>query len=269
MSYLFTSESVSEGHPDKVSDQVSDAIIDNFLAFDPDSKVACETLVTTGQVVLAGEVKTQTYLDVQKIARDVINKIGYTKGELLRAGYSAKQAGYNTEKPAVAKPAAHHYARRDNNMPHRNSENSASNISGSASLPAIGSNSPEARLRAIQKLQQEELNRQQQRDMMQQMQGQMSLQAQKMMAALSNHSTQAYAQGMQVPAVGAAAGVGKGGVAKLTGPVIKAGTIMFAVLDTGINSDEKSPILAEMENSGEIKIVGASYAVETGEVTFL
>lgn len=169
-----------------------------------------------------------------------LRTVGYTKGELLRAGYSAKQAGYNTEKPAVAKPAA----RRDNNMPHRNSENSASNISGSASLPAIGSNSPEARLRAIQKLQQEELNRQQQRDMMQQMQGQMSLQAQKMMAAWSNHSTQAYAQGMQMPAVGAAAGVGKGGVAKLTGPVIKAGTIMFAVLDTGINSDEKSPILA-------------------------
>ena len=70
MSYLFTSESVSEGHPDKVSDQISDALIDNFMAFDPQSKVACETLVTTGQVVLAGEVKTNTYLDVQKIARD-------------------------------------------------------------------------------------------------------------------------------------------------------------------------------------------------------
>ena len=79
MSYLFTSESVSEGHPDKVADQISDALIDNFLAFDPESKVACETLVTTGQVVLAGEVKSTTYLDVQKIARDVINKIGYTK----------------------------------------------------------------------------------------------------------------------------------------------------------------------------------------------
>ena len=81
MSYLFTSESVSEGHPDKVSDQISDALIDNFLAFDPDSKVACETLVTTGQVILAGEVKSKTYLDVQRIARDVIEKIGYTKAE--------------------------------------------------------------------------------------------------------------------------------------------------------------------------------------------
>lgn len=79
MSYLFTSESVSEGHPDKVADQISDALIDNFLAFDKNSKVACETLVTTGQVILAGEVKSETYLDVQKIARDVINKIGYTK----------------------------------------------------------------------------------------------------------------------------------------------------------------------------------------------
>ena len=88
MSYLFTSESVSEGHPDKVSDQISDALIDNFLAFDPDSKVACETLVTTGQVVLAGEVKSNTYLDVQKIARDVINKIGYTKSEYMFDGSS-------------------------------------------------------------------------------------------------------------------------------------------------------------------------------------
>lgn len=83
MPYLFTSESVSEGHPDKVSDQISDALIDNFLAFDPNSKVACETLVTTGQVVLAGEVKTNTYLDVQKIARSVIAKIGYTKSEYM------------------------------------------------------------------------------------------------------------------------------------------------------------------------------------------
>ena len=83
MSYLFTSESVSEGHPDKVSDQISDALIDNFMAFDPTSKVACETLVTTGQVVLAGEVKTNTYLDVQKIAREVITKIGYTKAEYM------------------------------------------------------------------------------------------------------------------------------------------------------------------------------------------
>ncbi len=80
MAYLFTSESVSEGHPDKVADQISDSLIDHFLAFDPEAKVACETLVTTGQVVLAGEVKSQVYLDVQKIARDVINKIGYTKG---------------------------------------------------------------------------------------------------------------------------------------------------------------------------------------------
>ncbi|MCR9063422.1 MAG: methionine adenosyltransferase [Cytophagales bacterium] len=83
MSYLFTSESVSEGHPDKVADQISDALIDNFLAFDPNSKVACETLVTTGQVVLAGEVNTKTYLDVQSIARDVIKKIGYTKAEYM------------------------------------------------------------------------------------------------------------------------------------------------------------------------------------------
>jgi len=88
MAYLFTSESVSEGHPDKVADQISDALIDNFLAFDPESKVACETLVTTGQVVLAGEVKSQTYLDVQKIARDVINKIGYTKSEYMFDGNS-------------------------------------------------------------------------------------------------------------------------------------------------------------------------------------
>lgn len=88
MAYFFTSESVSEGHPDKVSDQISDALIDNFLAFDPDSKVACETLVTTGQTVLAGEVKSTTYLDVQKIARDTINKIGYTKGEYQFSGDS-------------------------------------------------------------------------------------------------------------------------------------------------------------------------------------
>jgi S-adenosylmethionine synthetase len=88
MAYLFTSESVSEGHPDKVADQISDALIDNFLAFDPQSKVACETLVTTGQVVLAGEVKSSVYLDVQKIARDVINKIGYTKGEYQFDGNS-------------------------------------------------------------------------------------------------------------------------------------------------------------------------------------
>lgn len=83
MPYLFTSESVSEGHPDKVADQISDALIDNFLAYDPQSKVACETLVTTGQVVLAGEVKSKAYLDVQDIARDVIKKIGYTKSEYM------------------------------------------------------------------------------------------------------------------------------------------------------------------------------------------
>ena len=88
MAYLFTSESVSEGHPDKVADQISDALIDNFLAFDKDSKVACETLVTTGQVFLAGEVKSNTYLDVQKIARDTINKIGYTKGAYMFDGNS-------------------------------------------------------------------------------------------------------------------------------------------------------------------------------------
>ncbi|WP_438710138.1 methionine adenosyltransferase [Aquimarina muelleri] len=88
MAYLFTSESVSEGHPDKVADQISDALLDNFLAFDPDSKVACETLVTTGQVVLAGEVKSKTYLDVQHIAREVINTIGYTKGAYQFSGDS-------------------------------------------------------------------------------------------------------------------------------------------------------------------------------------
>lgn len=88
MAYLFTSESVSEGHPDKISDQISDALLDNFLAFDPNAKVACETLVTTGQVVLAGEVKSNTYLDVQQIARDVINKIGYTKGAYQFSGDS-------------------------------------------------------------------------------------------------------------------------------------------------------------------------------------
>jgi len=88
MPYLFTSESVSEGHPDKVADQISDALIDNFLAFDKDSKVACETLVTTGLTVLSGEVKSEAYLDVQQIARDVINKIGYTKGEYMFDGNS-------------------------------------------------------------------------------------------------------------------------------------------------------------------------------------
>lgn len=83
MPYLFTSESVSEGHPDKVADQISDNLVDHFLAFDPSSKVACETLVTTGQVVLAGEVKSKTYLDVQQLARDVIERIGYTKSEYM------------------------------------------------------------------------------------------------------------------------------------------------------------------------------------------
>ncbi len=88
MGYLFSSESVSEGHPDKVADQISDAILDNFLALDPTSKVACETLVTTGQVVLAGEVKTNAYVDVQSVARRVINRIGYTKGEYMFDGNS-------------------------------------------------------------------------------------------------------------------------------------------------------------------------------------
>ncbi len=90
MPYLFTSESVSEGHPDKVSDQISDALVDHFIAFDPSSKVACETLVTTGQVVCAGEVKSKTYLDVQQIARDVIERIGYTKSEYM---FEAKSCG--------------------------------------------------------------------------------------------------------------------------------------------------------------------------------
>jgi len=88
MSYLFTSESVSEGHPDKVADQISDAILDEFLAFDPWSKVACETLVTTGQVVVAGEVRSKTYIDVQHVAREVINKIGYTNSEYQFEGKS-------------------------------------------------------------------------------------------------------------------------------------------------------------------------------------
>ena len=88
MGYLFTSESVSEGHPDKVADQISDAIVDRFLAFDPKSKVACETLVTTGQVVLAGEVRSDAYIDVQEVARRVINRIGYTKGEYRFEGDS-------------------------------------------------------------------------------------------------------------------------------------------------------------------------------------
>ena len=83
MSYLFTSESVSEGHPDKIADQISDALIDHFLAYDSTSKVACETLVTTGQVVLGGEVKSSAYLDVQEIAREVIRKIGYTRSEYM------------------------------------------------------------------------------------------------------------------------------------------------------------------------------------------
>ena len=78
MPYLFTSESVSEGHPDKVADQISDSLVDHFLAFDENSKVACETIVTTGQVILVGEVKSKTYLDVQQISRDVIERIGYT-----------------------------------------------------------------------------------------------------------------------------------------------------------------------------------------------
>ena len=94
MSYLFTSESVSEGHPDKIADQISDALIDNFLAFDKDSKVACETLVTTGQVILAGEVKSSVYLNIQSIARDVIKKIGYNKSEYLFDGNSCGILSY-------------------------------------------------------------------------------------------------------------------------------------------------------------------------------
>ena len=88
MGYLFTSESVSEGHPDKVADQISDAVLDKLLAFDPSSKVACETLVTTGQVVMAGEIKTEAYVDLQRIAREVINRIGYTKSEYMFEGNS-------------------------------------------------------------------------------------------------------------------------------------------------------------------------------------
>ena len=88
MGYLFTSESVAEGHPDKVADQISDAVLDKILAFDPESKVACETLVTTGQVVLAGEIKTNAYVDLQRIAREVINRVGYTKGEYMFEGNS-------------------------------------------------------------------------------------------------------------------------------------------------------------------------------------
>jgi S-adenosylmethionine synthetase len=100
MSYYFTSESVSEGHPDKVSDQISDALLDNFLAFDPSSKVACETLVTTGQIVLAGEVKSDTYVDLQQVARDVVNKIGYTKAELTELkNDQAEYIGVTVEGP--------------------------------------------------------------------------------------------------------------------------------------------------------------------------
>lgn len=88
MGYLFTSESVSEGHPDKVADQISDAVLDRIIAFDPDAKVACETLVTTGQTIVAGEIKTKTYVDVQQIAREVINEIGYTKSEYMFDGNS-------------------------------------------------------------------------------------------------------------------------------------------------------------------------------------
>ena len=105
MAYFFTSESVSEGHPDKVADQISDALIDHFLAFDSSSsKVACETLVTTGQVVLAGEVKSTTYLDVQKIARETINKIGYTKGEYMFDGNSCGVFECHTRAVAGHKP---------------------------------------------------------------------------------------------------------------------------------------------------------------------
>src|SRR5437667_9853888 len=104
MPYLFTSESVSEGHPDKVADQISDALIDNFLAFDPQSKVACETLVTTGQVILAGEVKSSAYLDVQTIARDVIKKIGYTKSEYMFEANSCGVLSANQEQSQGINP---------------------------------------------------------------------------------------------------------------------------------------------------------------------
>ncbi len=100
MSYLFTSESVSEGHPDKVADQISDALLDNFLAFDAHSRVACETLVTTGQVILAGEVKTTTYIDIQKVTRDVINNIGYTRSEYMFEGNSCGILGAIHEQSA-------------------------------------------------------------------------------------------------------------------------------------------------------------------------
>src|SRR5690625_2801211 len=86
MAYLFTSESVSEGHPDKIADQISDAILDNFLAFDKNAKVACETLVTTGQVILAGEIKSNTYIDMPSIARKTINEIGYTHTDYTFSG---------------------------------------------------------------------------------------------------------------------------------------------------------------------------------------
>ena len=94
MSYLYTSESVSEGHPDKIADQISDSIIDNFMAFDNSAKVACETLVTTGQVILAGEVKSNVYLDLQSIARNVIKDIGYNKSEYLFDGNSCGILSY-------------------------------------------------------------------------------------------------------------------------------------------------------------------------------
>jgi S-adenosylmethionine synthetase len=100
MSYLFTSESVSEGHPDKIADQISDAILDNFLAFDKDSKVACEALVTTGQVILAGEVKSKVYLNIQSIAREVIKRIGYNKSEYLFDGNSCGILSYIHEQSA-------------------------------------------------------------------------------------------------------------------------------------------------------------------------
>ena len=100
MSYLFTSESVSEGHPDKIADQISDALVDNFLAFDKNSKVACETLVTTGQVILAGEVKSNVYLNIQAIARNVIKKIGYDKSEYLFDGNSCGILSYLHEQSA-------------------------------------------------------------------------------------------------------------------------------------------------------------------------
>ena len=162
---------------------------------------------------------------------------------MVRAGYSPKQAGYNTQ------PVAN---RAQVNIPSKSNLAENNRQSSASSIPSISGNSQEARLRAIQKLQQEEMSRQQQRDTMQQMQGTMSLQAQKLMAGWSNNATQAYAQGIEPPANTAGANNEKGSQQQASGPIIKAGTVMFAVLDTAVNSDEKSPILATIV-TGELK----------------